>query len=671
MREWETILTQPAVQAFGWALLHSLWQGTVVAILLAGVMMLLRGRAANIRYVVACIALVLMLLLPVTTWWMRSMSTSELEASVISKPLSPDSSTTPTIAAQPQSENAAVNGSQPSWRTRLSLMLQKLLPWPTLAWLIGVLVLSLRLLGGTIYLRRIKSRETRPVEKKWKEKLGLLAGRLQVTKPVRLLESSIARVPMAIGWLRPVILLPTSALTGLTPQQLEAILAHELAHIRRHDYLVNLFQSTVETLLFYHPAVWWVSRRIRIEREYCCDDLAVAVCGDPLLYARALTRVERFRQSTPQLAVAANGGLLMSRIHRLVGIQSKRPPRFRGTLASVFVIALVITFGVGTQRTLISNTIAKANPTPASEKVGATSEAGIQTGSAVTASSSARQQGMAAPNAVSSDDTQKLQVAQGQVTLTPGQQEQLSSEVAEKIKALNSSNPAERAQAACSLGKMGAVEAIPFLMQKLGDDASIGSLKCWGEGTWNPAMETFRNPSTGEQAAIALAAMGEPSVASLINALSEANPSIRRNAAWALSEIRGGHGTNREAAVKPLIALLRDGDASVQKAAAFSLGEIRDERAGEELILALDDSDWQVREMAAWALGEMKDERAVRSLTSVLLKDEQGSVRSKSAWALGEIKASAAVEALTIALNDQDQQVRSYAKWALAEIQDF
>ncbi len=157
---------------------------------------------------------------------------------------------------------------------------------------------------------------------------------------------------MVIGWVRPVILLPASALTGLTPQQLEAIIAHELAHIRRHDYLINMLQALVETLLFYHPAVWWVSRRIRQEREHCCDDLAVAVCGDAFAYARALLEMERLRAAGPQLAVAANGGLLMNRIQRLIGAQPQHTNRFAGLFAGVIALMTVVSFGVVAQISL-------------------------------------------------------------------------------------------------------------------------------------------------------------------------------------------------------------------------------------------------------------------------------------------------------------------------------
>jgi len=136
---------------------------------------------------------------------------------------------------------------------------------------------------------------------------------------VRLLASSLIAVPAVIGWWRPVMLVPVTVLTGggLTPLQLDALLAHELAHVRRHDYFVNLVQSVIQVLLFYHPAVWWVSARVRQEREHCCDDLAVAACGDARLYATALLTMEQLRLAAP-LAVAASGGSLVGRVRRLV-----------------------------------------------------------------------------------------------------------------------------------------------------------------------------------------------------------------------------------------------------------------------------------------------------------------------------------------------------------------
>jgi HEAT repeat protein/beta-lactamase regulating signal transducer with metallopeptidase domain len=626
-------------------LLHSLWQATAVALLLAALLSLLRRSAANVRYAIACAALLLMLLLPVVTFRLIDSATPPPTAPPISSTLvaeaRPPSSEMTNGAAPAQSKVATLNQRQPSWQRRLSQSLEALLPWSTLGWLTGVLLLSLRLMGGTIYMRRIRSRDTRPVEAAWTETLKRLAASLRVQKSVRLLESQLVRVPLAIGWLRPVILLPASVLTGLTAGQLESILAHELAHIRRHDYLVNLCQSIVETIFFYHPAVWWVSRRIRVEREYCCDDLAVAACGDPLVYARALTRLERFRKLSPQFAVAANGGLLMNRIHRLVGIEAPRSSRFGGPLAGLFVISIVCAFVALAQTSLIQQTSAK------------------QSDRAVNDYSDARRASSGVDEALFVDGPNYGQQAQ---TATAS--------VAAKIKALDSSDPNERAAAACSLGKSKALEAIPFLIRKLGDDARIVALRCWDGDSWSPALDTFKEPTVGEQAAIALAAMGKFSVEPLIAALGDANPSVRRNAAWAIGEARGGHSVDRAAAIVPLLNALNDSDAWVRKAAAFTLGEIRDERAGEPLINALNDAEAQVRETAAWALGEMKDERAIRKLISLLGLDADAGVRSRSAWALGEMKATAATEPLTAALKDDDPQVRSEAQQALAEILD-
>ena len=229
----------------------------------------------------------------------------------------------------------------------LRALLTPVLPWLVIAWVLGVVVLSVRLAHGWISARRLRTTGTRSTAESLQQMLRRLADRMRVSRPVQLLESMLVEVPAVIGWLRPVILVPTSALTGLTPQQLEVLLAHELAHVRRYDYIVNLMQCVIETLLFYHPALWWVSRRVREERENCCDDLVVQLCGNRRLYATALVEMERLRPETPRLALAATGGSLLDRVRRLVAPETARRelfPRWSagGGLAGVVAVTVAL-----------------------------------------------------------------------------------------------------------------------------------------------------------------------------------------------------------------------------------------------------------------------------------------------------------------------------------------
>ena len=162
---------------------------------------------------------------------------------------------------------------------------------------------------------------------------------------MHVVESTLVDAPAAVGWLRPVVLLPIAALAHLTPSQVEAILAHELIHIRRHDFVVNLAQSVAETILFFHPGVWWVSGQIRAEREHCCDDFAVQVCGDPVGYASALAELEAWRSRGTTLALAATDGSLSSRVQRVLRApigHEPRSPIWVATLGftAVFVVAM-------------------------------------------------------------------------------------------------------------------------------------------------------------------------------------------------------------------------------------------------------------------------------------------------------------------------------------------
>jgi GWxTD domain-containing protein len=209
--------------------------------------------------------------------------------------------------------------------------------WIVPLWLAGVAVFYLRSVGGWIAARRLRYAGVRPPSAEWRERWASLCGRAGVTRAVTLMESCVSEVPAVIGYLRPVVLLPASLATGLTAEQVEALLLHELAHVRRHDYLVNALQSAVEGLLFYHPAVWWVSHVIRTERENCCDDEVVQLRGDVRCYAGALAALESLR--TPDAALAASGGSLLKRVRRLLRQPEGPQNSPAATLAAVLLLA--------------------------------------------------------------------------------------------------------------------------------------------------------------------------------------------------------------------------------------------------------------------------------------------------------------------------------------------
>src|SRR5947208_719047 len=308
-------------QALGWALVDSLWQDALAAAGLAALLALVPVRAARIRYAFATLTLALMLALPLATA-VRLSGTSPQISDVVT-------ATSPVTPTAPVAD-------------RIRAALEPALPWAVLVWFGGVVALSLRLASGWLVTRQLGRVGTSSVPDACREAVARLAARLRIRRPLRVLEAAVVQVPAVIGWLRPVILLPASALTGLTPLQLDALLAHELAHVRRSDYVVNLVQSVIETLLFYHPAVWSVSQPVREEREHCCDDLAVAVCGDAHLYATALVGMERLRGTPPAFALAATGrgGALMGRIRRLVApVQVEIFPRW---MAGVIAVTLAL-----------------------------------------------------------------------------------------------------------------------------------------------------------------------------------------------------------------------------------------------------------------------------------------------------------------------------------------
>lgn len=336
-----------STQAVGWALVHFLWQGALIALVTRALLALLAGRSAATRYTVAVAGLSLMPIVVVGTMSLaggRTVTTADGRTDEAADISAASLSDSPPLLPPAAVSSAVVPSAASPVRLPASLRdrIASLLPAIVLGWSVGVLLLALRLIGGFVTLRRLVRQGVGPAPAYVEQMLAGLANRLRVRRGVAVLSSTIARVPAVVGWLKPVILIPASALSGLTPAQVEMILAHELAHVRRHDYLVNLLQSVVETLLFYHPGVWWIGARVREEREHCCDDLAVQVTGNRIVYAEALLSLELAR-SMPAPALAATGGSLLSRVERLLfpGLAPRELlPRWVAGAAVVLVLAL-------------------------------------------------------------------------------------------------------------------------------------------------------------------------------------------------------------------------------------------------------------------------------------------------------------------------------------------
>ena len=300
-------MSPETMQSLGWALLHFLWQGTALAAIAAVAMAAFRKPAA--RYLIGIVTLGLMLAAPVATFVSYSKHANSTEF-VKSSPLA--------AAAWPIARgNTAASGTTP----RVPIRSLDALPWLVEIWLLGVALFSLRSAGGFLLLERERRRQSTTVKDWVLEICYSLQDQLSIRRAVQYCESTFLQSPAVIGWFRPIVFLPATALTGLSEEQLRVVIAHELAHIRRFDAFVNVFQVCVETLLFYHPAVWWLNRRIRAEREHCCDETAVGLCGNAVEFARALTLMEEWR-SAPVFAMAANRGPLSERIRYLLGMNA-------------------------------------------------------------------------------------------------------------------------------------------------------------------------------------------------------------------------------------------------------------------------------------------------------------------------------------------------------------
>jgi beta-lactamase regulating signal transducer with metallopeptidase domain len=367
LQRWPVHFLAPeTVRLIALALLHFLWQGAALAAIAYGAMTICR--TASARYVVGVIALALMLAAPGFTFSILAARQDFAAPDGGALHCCPPIGQAQTIssAAQRVASSALTNFAAKARRlTENNSTRSDYLLWLVQIWFAGVLFLSLRSAVGFLLLERLRGRSCSTVPDDLLELCLNLQDRLRLTRLVRYCKCLHLDAPAVAGWLRPVVLLPASAISGLTTTQLEAVIAHELAHIRRYDAFVNLFQIAVETLLFYHPAVWWLGKHIRAERENCCDDVGVAICGSAAAYAHALAQLANSR-TAPALAMAANRGPLAARVARLLDVGSA-PRSLRSTSLSAAAICFSSALLAGTALVAIARTVhaASQDPTPA------------------------------------------------------------------------------------------------------------------------------------------------------------------------------------------------------------------------------------------------------------------------------------------------------------------
>ena len=341
----DEIISFKLINALGWTILHSIWQAAAIAIILGLVLIVLRKKTPNLKYLISIIAMLIVLCLSIFTFYsyysLADAGKSNLPglnqqfhtvAPLLKEiePIIPNPATSKTISLN------------------ITGYLQDHLSSFVAIWFVGIIFFLIKYTAGFVYSFRIKTYKTLPITKSWQNKINHLCEKMKIKKSVFFLQSELIKTPMVIGYFKPVILLPVSVLTGIPADQIETIIIHELAHIYRRDYLVNIFQSMIEILYFYHPAVWWISRIMRIERENCCDDIVIQVSNNSLNYAKALSVIEITRMAPVRSTVAliSQKNTLLDRIKRITHQPVSSINISRGLISSVLIIVFIISIAL-------------------------------------------------------------------------------------------------------------------------------------------------------------------------------------------------------------------------------------------------------------------------------------------------------------------------------------
>ena len=346
-------IPEELIKAIGWTIFHSLWQGAMIAVLLSGVLLITGKKSARLRYNFSFAALVLIFLFSLATFF----QVYDPSVNSANSDLSISSSNTVSSQLLTNVSGAEVSDTNLSFVKIIEYYFSQNVSVIVTLWLLGFLLFSMRFIGGVLYVQRLRTVGIKSLDDFWFYRLKELSSSIGIKQLVEIYESTKVKAPVAMGYLKPVILLPLGMLTGLPQDQVEAIIIHELAHIKRYDFILNLIQTLIETIFFYHPVVWWVTSTINSERENCCDDLTLKSCGGSLVYFKALYNLQQICSEENELALAAIGkkNQLFRRINRMT---TKNKNTSYGVKFAAFAVLLLVMTAVS----IYSSASAKENP---------------------------------------------------------------------------------------------------------------------------------------------------------------------------------------------------------------------------------------------------------------------------------------------------------------------
>ena len=336
------LFSDNVISALGWSLFNILWQGFLVAFIIGITLHIFRKKSAQIRYLISVASLLLIVGLSVFNFY----NNYETNLSTINNSIqvSQINYTEDLNILNPNNSNIDLSYTDIITTAKDKLKkIDKYFPVIVNIWLIGVLFFIMKFIFSYLYTNRLKRIKSNSITEIWLNKFEKIEQKLQLKKGVKYIESTIVKIPFVLGYLKPVIVIPAEMLTGIPSNQIEAIIAHELAHIRRNDYIINVLQTIIETVFFFHPAVWYISSKIRTERENCCDDIALTVCEGSLIYAKALVSVQEFTLKRHYAAVAFSGRKkhLLNRIKRMI-----MKPKEKSNFTDKIIASLIILSGI-------------------------------------------------------------------------------------------------------------------------------------------------------------------------------------------------------------------------------------------------------------------------------------------------------------------------------------